>query len=290
MDLLNTIRKIAKDRIIKVGIGIGKTRSQYRTIIEGIINYLTYNQAEIFLFGMDIEKQDFLNEEINTRSRFKLNFVNSQKPESEMIDYLLNHKLDAIIRGGLSSNKFLEYLKKSLNMDEINRLALLETVNGHQFFFGPVGIDECNEYDAKITFLNGALSFIYSFNITPKVSILSGGRNSDLGRDMIVDKTIKESEKIVKYFKAQFPNLVITHDEILIEKAISNKSNLILAPNGISGNLIYRTLVHLGGGKAYGAIYLGLNHVIIDTSRVGKSTEIEGALTLANFLHSQMKT
>ena len=58
------------------------------------------------------------------------------------------------------------------------------------------------------------------------------------------------------------------------------KSNLIIAPNGVSGNLIYRTLVHLGGGKAYGAIYMGLNYPIIDTSRVGKISEIEGALIL----------
>ncbi len=67
----------------------------------------------------------------------------------------------------------------------------------------------------------------------------------------------------------------------MIEKAIENKSNLILAPNGISGNLIYRTLVHLGGGKAYGAIYMGIDYNIIDTSRVGDFSEIYGGFILA---------
>ena len=81
--------------------------------------------------------------------------------------------------------------------------------------------------------------------------------------------------------KEKYVNITITHDEILIEKAIENKSNLIIAPDGISGNLIYRTLVHLGGGKAYGAIYMGLKHTIIDTSRVGDISEIHGALLLA---------
>ncbi|MFX1345221.1 MAG: phosphotransacetylase, partial [Promethearchaeota archaeon] len=57
--------------------------------------------------------------------------------------------------------------------------------------------------------------------------------------------------------------------------------NIIIAPDGISGNLIYRTLVHLGGGKAYGAIYMNLEKVIIDTSRVGELSEIQGALLLA---------
>ncbi|MHA1283002.1 MAG: hypothetical protein ACTSQP_10895 [Promethearchaeota archaeon] len=40
-------------------------------------------------------------------------------------------------------------------------------------------------------------------------------------------------------------------------------------------------MVHLGGGNAYGAIYMNLERTIIDTSRVGKPTEIKGALMLA---------
>ena len=81
--------------------------------------------------------------------------------------------------------------------------------------------------------------------------------------------------------KKKYPTLSIKHHEILIEDAVRNKSNLILAPEGISGNLIYRTLVHLGGGKAYGAIYMGLKKAIIDTSRVGDISEIHGAFLLA---------
>jgi predicted methyltransferase MtxX (methanogen marker protein 4) len=78
-----------------------------------------------------------------------------------------------------------------------------------------------------------------------------------------------------------YPEILISHDEILIENAIDNNVNLIIAPDGISGNLIYRTLVHLGAGKAYGAIYMGLNKILVDTSRVGNLNEIYGALLLA---------
>ncbi len=121
--------------------------------------------------------------------------------------------------------------------------------------------------------------------IHPKISILSGGRFSDVGRDAKVDKSLREAEEIVKIFKENYSNLKISHDEILIEKAIKNKSNLIIAPDGISGNLIYRTLVHLGGGKAFGAIYMGnFKKIIIDTSRVGDTSEIFGALILAQAL------
>ena len=86
---------------------------------------------------------------------------------------------------------------------------------------------------------------------------------------------------MVKFIQEQYPDIKITHDEILIENAIEKGSNLIIAPDGISGNLIYRTLVHLGGGNAYGAIYMGLDNTIIDTSRVGNISEIQGALILA---------
>jgi putative methanogen marker protein 4 len=198
-----------------------------------------------------------------------------------MVESLINKKLNGIIRGSLGSHKFLNVVKNTLNIKEINRLALLETINGFQFFFGPVGIDECNTLDNKIRFISKAIKQFMDLKLEPKISILSGGRKSDIGRDERVDKSINIANDVVKYVQKEFPNIRISHDEILIENAIENGSNLIMAPDGISGNLIYRTLVHLGGGTAYGAIYMGLNNTIIDTSRVGRISEIQGALILA---------
>ena len=126
-----------------------------------------------------------------------------------------------------------------------------------------------------------ALKEFRALNITPKISVLSGGRNSDIGRDALVDLTIKMAIDLVEYFQDNYPNIMINHDEILIENAVTDNCNLILAPNGISGNLIYRTLVHLGEGKAYGAIYMDMGHIIIDTSSVGEISEIYGALILS---------
>ena len=181
----------------------------------------------------------------------------------------------------MGSNKFLKSLKTSLNISEIARLALLETYKGQQFFFGPVGIDECNNIKSKKIFIEKAIKILEGLNLKPKISILSGGRVGDLDRNPDVDKSINEAKELVNDFKLEHPKLEINHNEILIEKAIINKSNLVIAPNGISGNLIYRTLVHLGGGKAYGAIYMGIGHIIIDTSRVGVFSEIYGGFIFA---------
>jgi len=284
MVLLESFIEKSRNKRIKIGIGIGTLQKHSRIIIEGINKYLNYNQADISLFGQ-FDDQDALNKEINTKSKNAINFVATKNPENKMINFLLNHKLDAVIRGGLSSNKFLTTIKNAYNIPKINRLALLETINGHQFFFGPVGIDECNDIDDKFLFLKRSLELFNIMRLKPIISVLSGGRKGDTGRNSYVDQTIRDADELVKKLKIESPDLNIIHNEILIEKAIADGSNLILAPNGISGNLIYRTLVHLGGGKAYGAIYLGLEPTIIDTSRVGKSSEIEGALILASALH-----
>ena len=191
------------------------------------------------------------------------------------------------MRGNLGSTKFLLGLQSILKILEINRLALLETFTGYQFFFGPVGIDECNDFDSKVLFVNKAIKEIKALNLEPKVSILSGGRIGDIGRNNKVDSSIEEAQKVVDHFRDKNSSLKIEHSEILIENAIAQKTNLIIAPDGITGNLIYRTLVHLGGGKAYGAIYMGIDHAIVDTSRVGDLSEIRGALILARCLSTR---
>ncbi len=198
-----------------------------------------------------------------------------------MFDDLLNYKLNAIVRGAFSSAKFLKLIQERLLVAEIYRLALLETNFGEQFFFAPVGIDEGGNFEKKKNLLYHSITFFKDLGIEPVVSVLSGGRTTDIGRDDIVDETIDQAIKLVDYFQKESNSIQIFHDEILIENAIKRKSNLILAPDGISGNLIYRTLVHLGSGSAYGAVYLNLDKTIIDTSRVGSLKEIHGALILA---------
>jgi putative methanogen marker protein 4 len=238
-------------------------------------------KSTVFLFGTREKLDLFLEQKLENHNKSKVKFIECKNPDDNIFKFLEKRTIDSIIRGSLSSHNFLINIKKNLNIKEINRLALLETVNGHQFFYGPVGIDECNNLEKKVKFLETAIGELYKLDIVPKVSLLSGGRKSDIGRDTKVDQTIQDAQQIVELMRKRYQDLYISHDEILIEKAVESKANLILAPNGISGTLIYRTLVHLGGGKAYGAIYMGLENPIIDTSRVGNFSEIYGALIMA---------
>lgn len=109
----------------------------------------------------------------------------------------------------------------------------------------------------------------------------------DIGRDPKVDKTIAEAEELVSILKTQGVSNNAHHHEILIENAIAARCRIILAPDGVSGNLIYRTLVHLGNGKSHGAWYYNLPHPIIDTSRVGPTFEYESAIAFASAIASK---
>jgi putative methanogen marker protein 4 len=284
MNILEKFIIIGKNKEGKIGIGLANSLDQNKRIFSAVKSFLKANKIDIFLFGNQEVIDQISNKEIYLDYKNQIQLIASTTPELEIISYLKTDKIDVAIRGSLDSNLFIKHIKEQFGNLVINRLALLESANQIQFFFGPVGIDECNTIKNKIIFIEAGLKIFDSLKIIPKVSILSGGRMSDIGRDSIVDESIKNAIEVVQYFKEKYPKIEITHDEILIENAIRNKCNLILAPNGISGNLIYRTLVHLGEGKAYGAIYMNIIKTLIDTSRVGSSSEIAGALLLARAL------
>ncbi|TFG21526.1 MAG: phosphotransacetylase [Promethearchaeota archaeon] len=276
MSLIDLISSKGIDnKLPKIGIGLGSDSQQNSLILKAVKEFLKDNNAKIFLFGKNKTVTQF------QQLPKEIFIIKAQNIEEEIFKFLQDKKIDSVIRGSLSSSKFISEIKNRFNVKKLNRLALLETVNGFQFFFAPVGIDECNTMEEKKIFITNAISFLTSIGINPKISILSGGRIGDKGRNKIVDKTLEDGEHLIEFFNHNYPSIDISHDEILIENAIERKANLIIAPNGISGNLIYRTLVHLGGGKAYAAIYLNLEKLIIDTSRVGNISEIVGALLMS---------
>lgn len=188
--------------------------------------------------------------------------------EDELVDILLNKKVDAAIRGSLSASKIMDVLRKKYG-SEIFRASFLE-VNGHKFLFAPVGIDEGDRLQDKKRIIELGAEFLLKLGIEPKIGILSGGRPQDMGRSPRIDCSIEEGMNLEKIIKDKY---LVKHYFILIEDAIEDKVNLILAPDGISGNLIFRTLVFLGSGKSHGAVTLGINEIFLDTSR---SQTVEG--------------
>ncbi len=208
----------------------------------------------------------------------------STHPESEILGDLKAGNIKAAIRGSLSSTDFLKQVSQEFCPSQIFRIALLESATGHQFWFAPVGIDEGITYESRLEFIEHAIVLLGKCRIPPNIGILSKGRMGDAKRGAFIKESLEDNQRLVQEIAKRYPTITIAHDEILLENTISKQRNFVLAPDGVSGNLIYRTLVHLGKGYAYGAVYCGApfeKYTIIDTSRVGNVEEIKGAMILA---------
>ena len=188
------------------------------------------------------------------------------KSNEELLGYLKDPDIDGVIRGSLESDVIGELRK---DYPCLFRASLLE-VNGHKFFLTPVGIDECDSLNDKKEIITECAKTLEKIDIKPRISILAGGRKQDIGRSQKIDNSIRESEEIYSTFKDKYD---IKNDYILIEEAIKEKSNIIIAPDGITGNIIFRSLVLVAKVKSYGAITLNQPYTLIDTSR---SQSVEG--------------
>ncbi len=194
-----------------------------------------------------------------------------EAPHQQIIDDLIAGVIDGAVRGTLPANDTLRYLKAACGVSRLERIALLETVDHQKFFLAPVGVDEGWTVPEKVSLVRDARELAHHFGISETTAILSGGRLGDIGRHKIVDKTIHDAEEVAKLTGAY-------HGEILIEDAVKN-CGVIIAPDGISGNLIFRTLTFLGHGIGHGAPVVNIAPVFVDSSRA--SAGYDGSLRLA---------
>ncbi|AXV38421.1 MAG: methyltransferase [Methanobacterium sp. BRmetb2] len=199
--------------------------------------------------------------------------------ESELVDLLLKGHIDAAVRGSLSASKIINKIREASDQ-KIYRASFLE-INNHKFLLAPVGIDEGDSLSDKVTIITYAAEFLKQIGATPEIAVLSGGRAQDIGRSKKIDNSINQGKKVTSITKDKYP---VKHYYILIEDAINDGCNLILAPDGISGNLIFRTLVFLGSGISYGAVTLGIDKIFIDTSRSQSINGFVRSLKFANYL------
>ncbi len=135
------------------------------------------------------------------------------------------------------------------------------------FFLAPVGVDEGWGVLQKLDFVRFSAPLFQQLGIEMEAGVLSGGRMGDIGRSAEVDRTIHEAPEVERLGKAEGFN--VEHCQILIEEAVRNK-NLVIAPDGISGNIIFRTMHLVDGCISMGAPILNLERVFIDTSRAKK--------------------
>jgi putative methanogen marker protein 4 len=198
--------------------------------------------------------------------------------EEEFIKSISENRAQAYVRGSLSASKLMKQLKNRYK--EFYRASFIE-INQHQFLLAPVGIDEGDQLLQKLQIIRLGAQFLNKLGLKPKIAILSGGRAQDAGRSQKIDNSISQGKLLKRITRDKY---LVQHHYILIEEAIADEANFIVAPDGISGNLIFRSLVLTGCAKSHGAITLGINEIFLDTSR---SLDTEGyirALKFAKYL------
>ncbi|MBC7115232.1 MAG: hypothetical protein PWR13_657 [Archaeoglobi archaeon] len=194
----------------------------------------------------------------------------------EMIEELVSQNIEAAVRGTLSASKTILKLRE-VYPGYAGRAALF-SVKGHDFFFLPVGVDEGRDLEEKLRMIRETERILEFLGVETRCAVLSGGRIEDIGRDKRVDETIKEAEELVRRVGER-----ARHFQILIEDAIK-WANLVVAPDGISGNLIFRCLILIEGEEEYGAPVLGIPVIFVDTSRAMSEEGYLRSLLMANAL------
>ena len=209
------------------------------------------------------------------------------KTEDELIEAFKNPEIDAVIRGSLKASKVIKAIKDFKSSQTINRTTYINTEddesfsNNYEFLLAPVGIDEGKNIEEKIILAVQAANFIQYLGKKPKIAVLAEGRKDDLGRSERIDESLISSEeltnRLIETFK-ELDNFDNDSDEIsenysiknyyiLLEQAIEDGYNIILANDGIFGNIMFRTLVLLDKWPSYGAVTLGIDEIFIDKSR-----------------------
>jgi len=229
-----------------IGIGV---RTDPDRVFSGILDYS--GRSKIICY---------LHPDLHTSVPHGFHAYVSEHPEEDLIRDLFSGSIDAALRGTLSSHHTLSILKGTAGVPKLERVVLLETADGVRFFLGPVGIDEGWTIAEKVSLVQKVQPLCQKFGLSQRVTILSGGRLDDIGRHPQIDRSLADAELVARLTGG-------LHRGILIEEAVQD-SGFILAPDGISGNLIFRTLVFLGSGRSHGAPVLNIPKIYVDTSRV----------------------
>jgi putative methanogen marker protein 4 len=177
---------------------------------------------------------------------------------------LVSGEIDAAVRGDMPSSELLPILKGMLGIDDLERTAIMETAAGRTVFVAPVGIDEGWSVEQRRGIAERSVALMRRLGCGERIAVLSGGRDEDVGRNPRVDKTIREALELVDLLRGGGYDAY--HAQILVERAVE-EADLVMAQDGIAGNLIFRLMHLAGGAAALGAPAINIDKVFVDTSR-----------------------
>ncbi|WNY29161.1 hypothetical protein MmiEs2_13790 [Methanimicrococcus stummii] len=254
--LIGLIEKIAVSKHATIAMGV---RDPDPDTVKCAVAAVEKDYADVILVGnqAEIEKafRALYDIKDETASELPFQIIDTKTPEDELVSLLVSGKVDAAIRGTAKASDSLSILKKACHINKIHRIAILLTKDGNPYFFAPVGIDEGTTTEDKIEFICLGTHLLKRLGVSPHVGLISSPDEDGKREAAEIVRIITEEKK-----------LHVVDYKLDLEEAFEH-SNYIIAPNGITGNLIFRALTFLGGGDGLGAPILTDRHVFVDTSR-----------------------
>lgn len=204
--------------------------------------------------------------------------ITSDDPNRKIIDILLADEVDGMVRGTLDTHITYEYYQEKTGEDVLFEPALIQATNGHQFFMAPVSNREAWDLEEKLQQVIGTAKFIKEWGVEPKVAITTGIRIPTYERKKdvkdgwvgMLNKTHEDAEHLVAELKKE--GIGAKNYEIESNTALKDGCNLLIAPNGMVGNQMFRMLL-FSGAKILAATRVGLSKFYEENSRTEKDFE-----------------
>ncbi|MBA7490651.1 hypothetical protein ES702_01192 [subsurface metagenome] len=251
----------------KIGFGLLKPDKQ---ILESLKKSKKY--AEIILVGPTA---------IKSVKGFEKIIV--KEPEKRLAEMLAKEEVDGIIRGTIDDFKTLETYQSLVGKEKAKNeieLALIEDAFERQFYISEGSNPRGWNRKEKMKQVQGVVKFMQEeLGIKPKIGFLTGIRHETYQKRKgskkwpikYLNETYEDAEYGVKYFKKR--GLKAKNYAIELNAAAEEGCNLIVPPNGMTGNQIFRALCLIGGGKLLTASRANLPHPYEDNSRNEKDFE-----------------
>ena len=195
----------------------------------------------------------------------------------ELVEALVDRRYDAVVRGTLPAHEVVPRLLERASVTSARRAALVHVGPEDAFLLAPVGIDEGDDAAARWQLLQDTAELARTLGSEASVAVMSKGRDEDAGRGAGIARSIRECHElrdraVERGYEAECVG-------ILLERAVGS-ANVVIAPDGVAGNLVFRSLHYVAGNESWGALAMGLlPHVYVDTSR-GKD-DFVGAVRFA---------
>lgn len=189
-------------------------------------------------------------------------------------------EVGAVVRGSLPAGAFVKALGKE--GAHLQRGVLLEPRPGRGVVLGPVGVTEGRTAGARARFAQQAAALLLHARLItedPLIAVMATGRPEDASRGAAVARSIAQAETVVRRLERQ--GLDAFEAGVLLEDVLT-AADIVVAPDGPSGNLLFRALHLVAHVPSYGALCTGTRLAIVDTSRA--RTSYEQPVRLAAYL------